>query len=151
MRQSSSLLRVMVLLAVTASCASDAIPGPPTGLPFAAATPACGPADGPAVAIYLSPDPVESLDPATPFVRIAIWQPRERLTERSWSVADGAAAAGYVSTPNDFESATGGSVTVSGIDPDGTVRGEVVLTFPVRGRIAGGFYARWFPVALRCG
>ena len=126
-------------------------PGPPTGLPYAAATPACGPADGPGIAIYLSPNPVESLDPSTPFVLVDIWQPRERLRERSWQLADDAAAASYFSTPNDFEVAIGGSITVKAIDPDSTVHGSAVLTFPTHGTIAGGFHARWFSVALRCG
>lgn len=144
-------LRLFILLAIAASCASDAIPGPPAGFPYAAATPACGPADGPATTIYLSPNPVESLDPSTPFIRIAIWQPRERLFGRSWSLANGAAAAWYFSTPDEFEIATGGSVTVNAVDPDSTVRGSAVFTFPMHGRVAGGFRAKWFTVALLCG
>jgi ABC-type transport system substrate-binding protein len=140
-----------VLLALAASCASDAIPGPPAGLPYAAATPGCGPADGPATVIYLSSNPVESLDPSTPFVRIAIWQSLDRVGARSWSVADGAASALYFSTPDEFEVATGGSVTVTAVDPDSTVCGSAVFTFPTQGRVAGGFHAGWFPVALRCG
>jgi hypothetical protein len=143
--------RRIVILVVAAACASDAISGPPAGLPYAAATPACGPADGPATTIYLSPNPVESLDPSTPFVRIAIWQPRERLAGRSWSLADDAAAAEYFSTPDEFELATGVSVTINAVDSDSTVRGSAELTFPMHGRIAGGFRARWIPVALRCG
>lgn len=143
--------RLIVFLALAAACDSDAIPGPPTGLPYAAVTPGCGPADGPAIAIYLSPNPVESSDPSTPFLHIAIWQPLERLTERSWSLTDGAAVAQYFSTPDASEAAIGGSVTVSVIDPDSAVRGWAVLTFPTYGRIAGGFHATWLPVALRCG
>ncbi len=147
----SHLLRRLAVLGLVAACAPDGIPEPPSGLPYSAATPACGPADGPAVAIYLSPNPVTSLEPATPFVHVAVWQPLDRLEDQSWTLGAGAGTASYFSTPNELESATAGSVTVSAVDPDSTVRGSVELTFPTHGKIAGGFQAHWIPVALRCG
>jgi hypothetical protein len=143
---------VSAAILMVAACSSDDIPGSPAGLPYAAATPTCGPTDGPAVAIYLSPSPVTSLDPAIPYVRIAVWQPLDRLRERTWTLGEGAATAGYFTTQNEFETASSGSVTVTTIDSDSTVRGSAVFTFPTRGTVTGGFRAHWLPVAtLLCG
>jgi hypothetical protein len=135
------------------ACLSDGILHPPHELPHAAASRACGPADGPAVAIYLALVPIESLAPPTPYVRIAIWQPLSRLAGGSWVVAasDTAAAGWYFTGPNSFQVATGGRVEVNGIEPDTTVQGFADLTFPAVGRVTGAFRAAWIPYSPLCG
>jgi hypothetical protein len=140
-------------VALGLACSSDAIFQPPGGFAHAAATRFCGPTDGPAVAIYLSPVPVESLQPPTPYVRVAVWQPLERLAGGSWLVAigDTAAAAWYFTAPGDFAVATSGQVTVDLVEPDTTLQGSVDLRFPSAGRVTRSFRAAWISRAPLCG
>jgi hypothetical protein len=70
-------LSLSVLVVFAMGC-SDGITGPPTGFAHAAVTFACGSADGPAVAIYLSPNPVQTLEPIGPYVHIHIDQAVEQ-------------------------------------------------------------------------
>lgn len=72
------------LAVLVAACGSDAVTGP--DMPYAAVTPACGAADGPALAIYLAHAPITSLEPSPPYVRIFIEQPINQLAGRSWTV-----------------------------------------------------------------
>lgn len=141
------------MLVVFFGCASDGIPGPATGLAHAAATVACGPADGPAVAIYLASAPVESLEPAAPYLRFYVWQSLERLSGRSWAVAgrESEGGAWLHSTATDYEIAIGGRVTVSSVAPDSTIEGSADVTFPSAGRIRVRFRAEWLSRAVLCG
>ena len=147
------LVASWVVAVLAAACASDGMPGPTAGLTHAAATRACGPTDGPAVAIYLAAAPVESLEPATPYVRIYVWQPPERLAGRSWVLAGGEpeGAAWLHSTAKDYEVATSGRVTVNAVAADSTIEGVADLTFPRGGRVRAGFRAAWLSRTVLCG
>jgi len=146
------LVTAFLALAVAAACQSDGAQIPPDGLSHAAATRTCGPADGPAVAIYLAPSPVAVIEPAAPYVRVNIWQSVSDVEGGTWDVASGAdAAAWYSATSTDVEVATDGHVTVSAVGPDTTVRGTVDLTFPSAGRITGSFEAAWISASPLCG
>lgn len=145
---------VVTSLLLLMACASDGVNAPPPGLPHAAATRFCGPTDGPAVAIYLSRAPMLSLAPPAPYVRVAVWQPLDRLTGRSWSLtgAETEGGAWFFATPGTFEVATRGEVTVRAVSADNTVEGTVDLRFPSAGRIRGGFKASWLNLpTLLCG
>src|SRR6267142_1138958 len=82
---SATLFVALPLIVAFTNCNGDGISGPPPGLPFATATRSCGPADGPAVSIYLSRNP-ESVTPTPPFVILHINEPLEQLAGRSWTV-----------------------------------------------------------------
>jgi hypothetical protein len=151
-----SVLRLICISALAlapAACASDGIFGSAGGLSYAAATRTCGPADGPGTAIYLSPAPVDSLPPPAPYVLVDIWQPLDRLTDRTWvlggSDADGGAA--YYSSAGEYEVAEGGRVRVSSVASDGTLTGSTLLDFPRSGRLRSDFHAVWIPRAVLCG
>jgi hypothetical protein len=157
-RSRYGVLWACLMGALPAACTSGDIPGPTrslaaSGLAHAAATRACGPADGPAVAIYIASAPVESLEPAAPYVRIYVWQPLDRLAERSWNLAGGEpeGSAWFQSSATDFEVAVRGTVRVNRVAPDGTVEGSADVTFPSTGRVRGGFRAVWVPNAMLCG
>lgn len=154
----SRLLGVCLPLVFFAACASEEVPGPANGLAargltYAAATRACGPADGPAVAIYLASGPVESLEPAAPYLRIYVWQPLDRLAGRSWVLTGSEPEGGawLQSSATEYEIATRGTVTVTRVRPDSTVEGSADLTFPSTGRIRTGFRAVWVEQAMLCG
>ena len=67
-RRAGSFFAFTVVLA----CASDNLLLPPQGLKFAFAQGACGPADGPALTIFLTRDPSNGPSPVAPYVRIYI-------------------------------------------------------------------------------
>jgi hypothetical protein len=142
---------VAAALTLVVACASDGPLPPPEGFQHAAATRACGPADGPAVAIYLVTAPAAALVPPAPYVRINVWQSVSDVEGGSWEVGGDAAAAAYFTAPNDFEVASDGWIRIQVVGADTTVEGSVDLTFPNAGRVAGGFRAVWISAAPLCG
>jgi hypothetical protein len=137
------------VLVVFAMACSDGIAAPPVGYAHAAATFACGPSDGPAVAIYLSPDPITSPVPSGAFVRIYINKAVEEVGGQGWPVAGSSAtaAAYFQSSPGNYEPATGGYVITRAVSSDKTIDGTVNITFPNAGHISGGFHATWISQA----
>jgi hypothetical protein len=146
---------ICALVLLSAGCSSGSIVESEVGLTHAVAAQSCGPTDGPAVSIYLTPAAVSSLEPPAPYVRINILQPLDRLTERAWTLngaagdADGAAI--YYTDGAGSEIATSGQVTVSAVDADRTLHGIADLRFPTLGRIRGEFEAGWNSRAAMCG
>jgi hypothetical protein len=147
------VISALVLAVGLVGCTSSTIPAPPAGLNHAVAMPACGPADGPAVDIYLTPTPLETAEPTPPFVRIYIWQPLARLTERAWLVGgdEPSGAASHHSSPNDLTVATSGIVRVNRVAADNTIEGSADLRFPDGRRVRGGFRAAWRMRTMLCG
>lgn len=132
-----------VLIFLAMAC-SDGIAAPPAGYTHAAATFACGPADGPAVAIYLSPNPVTSLEPSGPYVRIYIDTAVEQVGGKAWPIGGSSpAAASFQTSASNYEIATGGYIITSSVSGDKTIEGTVNLMFPNAGHISGGFHAEW--------
>lgn len=136
-------------LVVLAMACSNGIAAPPAGYTHAAATFACGPADGPAVAIYLSPTPITSPVPSGPYVRIYINKAVEEVGGQAWPIAgSGATAAAFFQTsPANYELATAGFVITSSVSADKTIEGIVNLNFPNAGHISGSFHAEWISQA----
>jgi hypothetical protein len=144
---------VSMVVCLSMACGADGISAPPLDLTHAAATFACGPADGPAVAIYLAPDPVTSLEPPAPYVRIYVAQPLDALVGQPWILAGTKSAGGawFHSASNTDEIANTGYVTVISVSSDNTIVGVVDIAFPNAGRIRGGFRAVWVPSTVLCG
>jgi hypothetical protein len=133
------VLCAWLLGVLPAACTSGDIPGPARSLA--------------APGIYLASAPVESLEPAAPYLRIYVWQPLDRLAGRSWILAGGEpeGSAWLHSSATEYEVAARGAVTVNRVAPDGTVGGSADLTFPSAGRVRGGYRAVWVPQAVLCG
>ncbi len=146
-------LLIGAALSLIAGCDSQDVLAPPAGYSNAAVSRSCGPADGPAVAIYLAPVAIDTLEPAAPYIRIYLWRPVDAVLG-SWllapSSADGTAAR-YQSSPGSIETATGGNVVVLSVGADSTITGNVDLQFPSTGRVRGGFRARWISRTFLCG
>jgi hypothetical protein len=131
------------VLIVFAMACSDGT-GPPFGFAHAAATFACGPADGPAVAIYLSPNPVTSVEPSGPYVRIYIDRAIEQVGGNAWPIDDSSPVGAWFHTSaSNAELATGGYVIISSVSADKTIEGTVDLTFPNARHVHGNFNAPW--------
>ncbi|HET7040164.1 MAG TPA: hypothetical protein VFH97_09760 [Gemmatimonadales bacterium] len=137
--------RGVLMAALALACGSQEAPAPPAGFAHAAAGRNCGPADGPAVSIYLTPQPVDRLDPAPPFVHLYLWRGLWDLAGRTWSLAGNEAegSAQYCAAAGQCESASSGSIRITAVDADSTIRASVTLRFPGAGEIGGGIVARW--------
>lgn len=145
---------ILLTLAVSAfGCRPYNVSAPPDGLPHSAATRSCGPADGPAVAIYLASSPVQALEPSAPYVRFYMWQALNDLAGRSFALTGEApeGSAWYHRSVSDYEVATSGQISVTSVGSDNTIEGWVDVRFATAGRVRGGFRATWIPGQPLCG
>ena len=109
------VIGLTMMLAVGAACSNDGGFAPGLGFDHAFVTPACGPADGPAVAFYLASHPVDPQSPAVPYIRIAVWDAPATVAGRTWRLGGSSDTASAVLVRGtgayDYESATAGEVT----------------------------------------
>ncbi|HEY0527240.1 MAG TPA: hypothetical protein VGD02_00310 [Gemmatimonadaceae bacterium] len=142
---------VAAVMVLAVACSSDTAVGPTGRFDHAAATTTCGPADGPAVAIYLTSEPVKSIEPSGVYVRIFIPGSVDQLAGTSWPIAaNSEAGARYTRTANNYEWAKSGLLIVKSVASDNSVSGSVYLDFPDAGHIQGEFHADWFPAVHPC-
>lgn len=146
-RAAASRLWPLVVLACTAGPLE-----PPAGFTYSAATPDCGPADGPAVSIYLAGGPISAIEPPAPHIRVYIWEGVDALNGRSLPLTGPSAggSAQYVTSAG-FTSASAGEVTIAEVRADTSIEGTVELDFPSLGRVRGTFSAAWVSRTLVCG
>jgi hypothetical protein len=138
--------------ALALACSSDALIGPAGRFDHAAAMLACGPADGPAVAIYFASEPVTTVEPQGDYVRVYVPRTLDEVAAgKTWPIATNSEAAGLYHFANgDYEIAKSGYLTVTSVDTDKTITGTVSLTFPNAGRVQGEFHAEWFQTLIAC-
>jgi hypothetical protein len=151
-----SLIRVLrwsMAAVIAMGCNSDGISAPLRGLKYSAATATCGPTDGPAVAVYLAMNPIGSIDPTAPFVRVYVPVTLAELEERRvWPVSGRTmATAQFRANESTYEYAATGLLTVTSVDSDSAVSGVVDLLFPKAGYIKTAFRATWIPMRGLCG
>jgi len=132
------------------------LPKPPAGYQFAYSTPDCTPWDGSAVSIYLGPSQAFStgtIPASTPYVNVAVWKGADKLPGETFdlSVQSKIGAALSCRSNTDCERASVGTVHFLSARPDGAFEGTIDVTFPKRGRVAGGFHATWHPRLALCG
>ena len=146
------LVRMAVVVAAAVACDSDNVFTPIKHFEYSAATFQCGPADGPATAIFLSHDAVGSTDPSTPFVRIYIPVAVEELSGRVWQISEVSTegVAWFHSAGASSEIAASGYMIVAAVSSDRTVQGSVYLEFPDAGRVSGAFAAGWIQSLVIC-
>jgi hypothetical protein len=143
-----------IILAVGAACAADRGFGPGSGFTHAVMTPTCGPADGPAVTIYLASVSVDPRHPPMPHIRISVWDAPAKVGGRTWRLGGSGdtASAVLVRGANDYEAATSGHVTVGVIDTTSATHGSAMLLFPTLGLVLRDFRAAWSSAApFLCG
>jgi hypothetical protein len=145
-------LGTLILLA--AACNSDRLVKPVDGLPYALATPSCGPADGPATIIVLASTPVELPQPSVPYIQVFV--PR-RFTESTrgdvFEIGDDInenSNAWFYRSGVETKSARRGEVGITALRGN-QLTGYVDLEFPDGARIRGAFSATFHSVATFCG
>ena len=151
-------MRKIILLMVATlivACDDDTPLQPLSALPHATATPSCGPADGPATAIYLASTPVQLPQPDVPFIQVFV--PRrftESTTEgvvfRIGENFDEEASAWFHRSGVELKSATSGEVGITAFTGN-LLTGYVDLEFPDGVRVRGSFSASWQHREILCG
>jgi hypothetical protein len=133
------------------SCGGDAPPGPVPGYPFAYATNECGPADGPAMTLYLSERALDSLPPVGGHLAVMIWVGRDEAAGRTFRSSDQPVRGVTLNcgSPTRCEPVTAWQVSLRGFARD-TLDGSVDLRLGQR-VVAGGFRARWMTKRQYCG
>ena len=144
-----------VALALALGCASDSVLLPPQGLKYAVAQATCGPADGPALLIFLTRNPTDGPSPEAPYVRIYI-SDATSVNGHALAVtgANAEANASFVTsdTPSKVvaEEARNGSVVAAHSTADNSIDGVVDLSFATAGHLSGRFKAPLFPNNALC-
>ena len=144
---------VVLLAGSMAGCGNDPAPLEPLSeLPHAVATSSCGPADGPAVLIYLASMKIDSLQPVAPFIQVNIWRSITQLgagsvVKISESLSD---ANAWFRGSGVERQATGGEVGVTSRTTD-TLAGYIDLRFADVAPLRGTFSATWTPRQMFCG
>lgn len=143
---------VAVIGVLAAGCSSDTAVGPSGRFAYAAATATCGPADGPAIAIYFTSEPVTTLDPPGDYVRIYVSRTLDEIAAgKIWPIASNSDAAAWLHYANgDFENASVGYLEVASVSANKTVAGTVSLTFPDAGHVQRDFVAHWIETTMPC-
>jgi hypothetical protein len=145
------LFRFSLVAAAAMGCSSDATSPKLSAFVYAAAVSTCGPADGPAVAIYLAPNPVGALEPTAPYVRIYVAVVPSELTAHVWPIGPRTeAAAWFHADGSTSEPAEGGYMIVNSVDSDNTINGSLEIFFPDAGHIKSEFHATWRPNTAMC-
>ena len=133
------------------------LPKPPAGYQFAYASPDCAPWDGAAMSIYLGASPVFStgtIPDSTPYLNVVVWRAPESLAGGTFDVSAVSKLGAAVicrRSPTDCERASAGTVHFRSARRNGAFEGTIDVTFPKRGRVAGGFHATWHPRLALCG
>ena len=133
-------------------CSSDRVAGPRVGFGHASVMFACGPADGPATAIYLTPVEYKTGPVATPSVGIYIDRPLQNLAGQAFdlSTESRTGSAVYQSEPGTFVRATDGLLLVTSVGSDNALDGTLDVSIPGLPRITGRIHAAWISSGVTC-
>ena len=148
-RRAGSLLALLLLSA----CDSQGTLVPVQGLRFAFSQYECGPADGPAIGIYLTRDPVNGTQATPPYVHIYIDLSGGDLDGSTHDLGPNSpdAAARYFSADGNYDSARAGSVTAHWTNSGLDVVGVADIVFNNAGHFMSSFDAPLGPMAFICG
>ena len=149
----SRQLSLTLALCLLAACNDETPLEPLSALPFALATPSCGPADAPIVLVYLAAQTFELSQPVAPFVQVQFPRASSQLQagdvfeiEEDYMEAN----AWFHGSGVETRQAIGGEIGVTAFNAN-TLSGYVDLEFPDGPTIRGTFIAAWHPRQLLCG
>jgi hypothetical protein len=132
-------------------CSSDGVVGPSGRFDHAAATFTCGPADGPAIAIYLASDPITPVVLSGVHVRLFVPGTIDEIRGVRFPISSQSeVGAWFHHNASDSEVATSGYLMVGNGSEGVGVDGLVDLQFPTAGHVHGTFHAEWMPAHIVC-
>ena len=148
-----SLTRVFscaLVVVFAVACGSDSISPSFKAFAYSSVTPQCGPADGPAVAVFVAPTLAGANGESAPYVRVYVAVSVDQLAG-VWPITTNSdATAWFQSNGSTSEVAESGYMFVSSVDSDNTVTGYVDLQFPNAGHIKTDFRAKFRASSIVC-
>jgi hypothetical protein len=140
-----------LLAAFVLACSADSVVGPGGRFDFALARSVCGPADGPAIVIYLASDPIPTSGPSGEHVAVYIDGMADQLFGQRLTISSNSiVGASFRWTTDKFESATDGYVILNSGSVGNGLDGSLDLVFPSAGRVHGEFHSEWLPNTGLC-
>ena len=150
----SRLSSLAFAICFTAACNNETPFEPLSALPFAYATNNCGPADGPAVLIYLAAQSFELAQPVAPFVQINLQVSSSTLKAGDVFRVDDddifAPNAYFHGSGVETSAARDGEIGITAFSAN-LLSGYVDLEFPGGQTFRGSFMAAWQTRQLLCG
>ena len=154
MRASGAVSASLAALA-TLACREPATPParPLKEFPFATASSDCAPWDGPAVSVLLTPTAQSGESVAAPFLRVTLYDSRERVARRTirWPGDAEVGGASWCRADDDCVAADSGAVRLEVLEGDSVLPGRLRLVFAGHAPLEGSFRAAWRPRVTRCG
>ena len=149
----SSPSRLLIALSFLVACSDESPLAPLSQLPFAYATPSCGPADAAIVLVYLAAQPFELTQPVAPFVQVHFPSASSEL--KAGDVFEIGqhymeANAWFHGSGVETRQASGGEIGVTAFNAN-TLSGYVDLEFDGGPTFRGTFMATWQPRQMLCG
>ncbi|HSA55515.1 MAG TPA: hypothetical protein VLE53_07410 [Gemmatimonadaceae bacterium] len=141
------------LLLVPSSCDDPESPRPLSEYPFALATRSCGPADGPAMAIYLTPTEATDL-PVVPYFQFYLMRSPAELEGRTWvwpSADETVAAWECTVTGGACAESPAGAIALGRFAVDSAIAVVVDLRRQNGERVRAHATARWLGREVICG
>lgn len=148
-----SLTRLLscALVAVFAMACSDSASPAFRAFAYSSVAAQCGPADGPAVAVFLAPTQEGADGQSAPYVRVYVAVGVNQLAG-VWPITTKSdAGAWFQSDASTSELAESGYMFVTSVDSDNTVTGSVDIQFRDAGHIKTDFRAKFRPLNVLCG
>lgn len=157
MRFSRPSWRVVLLpamLLVPTGCDDPESPRPLTEYPFAVATRTCGPADGPAMALFLSPGEINQVPAAPPYFQFYLTRDPAELEGRTliWPSADETVGAWECTVPGAAcAKSPAGVISLGRFGPDSALTVAADLRLGSGERVRVRTTARWVSGSPICG
>ena len=149
----SKVSRLALALCLLSSCNKESPFEPLNELPFAYATPSCGPADGPTVVVYLAAQSFELGQPVAPFLQVQIPTSSTQLKPGDVfhvSTLFTETTASFHGSGVETRTASSGEIGVTAFSAN-LLSGYVDLKFEGGPSFRGTFMAAWQPRQLLCG
>lgn len=144
----------LVLFVVASGCDDPESPEPTTEYPFAVAARACGPADGPAMEVFLTPAETSDVPADPPYVRLYLTKSPAELEGRTWVWPDpGQAvfATECTQTGSSCPASPSGAIALGDFAADSSIFVAVEMRRPNGERVRGQATARWLHRLIICG
>jgi hypothetical protein len=149
------------LVVFSSACGSTAAPvptEPPANYPHAYAAIDCGPADGHALTVYLSAEPMVWPDDGfprqltSPLVTVSVWRSLRDAAGKRFTVEENSAwgVVSFCNSASDCTPARTGEIRLGRLT-DGVLDGEIDVRSPTGEEVRGTFRAEWKERQVFCG
>lgn len=147
-------LVLLGLLMVPTGCDDPESPEPTTEYLFALAMSSCGPADGPAVEIFLTPAETTDVPTEPPYLRLYLTKSPAELEGRTWTwpaLDQTVSASECTASAGDCPASPSGAIALGEFAADSSIFVAVDMQRDDGRRVQGQATARWLNRLIICG